>query len=858
MSWQYTHTEIGPQKNRHTYLPRRFTARLYDLYLSLVATIEGIEAIEVRKRYASLVLYRLLFIYFLQHLGLLEGDRAYLRRRFSETRADGSGFYRGVLRPLFQTDGRHTYNLARLAGLFSSHEIEERYPAIEVADDFFARLFVLFDAYEWQATEGASGSEGVITSEIMGALFEQQIHAREMGTYYTPGEVTSYIARNTLLPALFTRAQARCSTTCELETLLWHQLAREPLRYIYPALSHGYAQPVSPEIAAGLADVAHRSAWLRDAPPSHALPGETWREVFTRHAMVEQILTRASEDAPSGLDQLITWNVNQPLLAAETLRSCQQPELLAACYQSLRQLSVLDPTCGSGAFLCAAIPLLRDLHVVCLARMEELCRPPGLASLSPTYQHTFQEYLEEAGSPALRAFTSLQWIIDHNLYGVDLDAEAIEVCQLRLCLQLIAALPEPRQLDLPDHFCQHIRVGNSLLGSLTLPLDTEHTGEQAELANQQRAFSWRQAFPDPMERGGFDVVIGNPPYVAYQQVRPLYTLDGYTTLETGNLYALTMERATDLLAPAGRFGMIVPSSATCAAGYRSLQKLLLAQQALHIASFSDQRGHLFAMPHPRLCIILYAKALATPTPQPRVFTTPYIKLGTETRARLFERLSYSEATPGIRSHLIPRYGSHLELAIADKLACQSHMLGFYQQRQGAYSIYFTRKLSWYVQVTPFIPRILDAQGQTRLPSELKYLRFSSLLHARIAFAALNSNLFYWLITTHSDGRNLNMREVQGLPLDLASIQPELQQELDQLSDELEKDFLTHARMRPMAFQNQGSLTIQCLYPARSKPLIDRIDRLLARHYAFDELELDFLLHYDEKYRGISNAEQQVR
>jgi hypothetical protein len=164
-------------------------------------------------------------------------------------------------------------------------------------------------------------------------------------------------------------------------------------------------------------------------------------------------------------------------------------------------------------------------------------------------------------------------------------------------------------------------------------------------------------------------------------------------------------------------------------------------------------------------------------------------------------------------------------------------------------VYFTRKLSWYVQVTPFIPRILDAHDQPRLPSELKHMGFASRAYARMAFVALNSNLFYWLITTSSDGRNLNMREVLNLPLDLASIQPALQSELCQLADELENDLLRHSCMKSMVFQKYGRLTIQCLYPARSRPLIDEIDRALARHYAFEEQELDFLLHYDSQYRN---------
>jgi hypothetical protein len=837
VSWQNPHNEKSAQQES-----RRFTARLHALYLALASQIKGIEEAHIQKRFASLLLYRLMFMYFLQHLGLLEGDRYYLQHQQQALKGNGDTFYRSFLRPLFTANKPCVHFPWLSTNLFSSREIEQHYPAIEIADALFTRLFALFDEYQWQLDDNTSDPTERITPEILGGLFEQHMHPKELGVYYTPREVTAYIARNTLLPMLFTRADALCAASSPLKTLLWQTLIREPLRYIYPAARKGYADALSAEIAAGLTDTTQRSVWQTRAPATYALPGETWREVITRRERIDEILASAHQRSPAALARLVSWNINQPLLALDTLLICQQPETLLACYQSLRQLSVLDPTCGSGAFLCATLPLLQDLYAACLTRMEELCTTERPLSLSPDQRRAFQAYLEEAGPPAQRAHSNLQWIIDHTLYGVDLNAEAIEVCRLRLYLKLLAAQPNHQQIATPDTFGQHIRVGNSLLGSLADSPDTRTP------PHSQQAFHWQQTFPAPMEGGGFDVVIGNPPYVEYGRVRQLYTVDNYTTLKTGNLFALTMERAAHLLAPGGRFGMIVPSSATCTNGYRSLQKLLLAQQELHIASFSDQRGHLFALPHPRLCIILYTKTIPLPTHQSRVFTTPYMKLGAEPRSSLFEHLSYTEATPGVRDGLIPRYGSPLELAIYRKLTRQVHALGAYRQRGDAFPIYFTRKLSWYVQVTPFIPRILDESGTIRIPSELKNVHFPSLPYARIAFAALNSNLFYWLITTGSDCRNLNMREVLGLPLDLASIQPALQQELCHLANELEHDLLKHSHMRPMTFQNAGRLTIQCMYPARSKPFIDEIDRVLARHYAFDTEEVDFLLHYDAKYR----------
>jgi hypothetical protein len=483
--------------------------------------------------------------------------------------------------------------------------------------------------------------------------------------------------------------------------------------------------------------------------------------------------------------------------------------------------------------------------------MEELLSWSASVPLTDNVRRSFDACLQEAGNPGQRRATILSWIVAHNLYGVDLREEAVEICRLRLGLKVLAARPNHPCAELPCDFGKHLHVGNSLVGSLRAHADAQ--SPQADQpppirAAYQHVFHWDQAFPEAMEDGGFAVVVGNPPYVKVEQVQQLYTVDGYATMETGNLYALTMERGAHLLAPGGHFGMIVPASATCTDGYRSLQKLLLAQQELHIASFSDQRGHLFALPHPRLCIIFYEKAAPAQNKACRVFTTPYIKLGSEPRASFFEHLYYTEVTSQIAAGIIPRYGSPLELTIARKLACQAHALRHSLSPTGAYPVYYTRKLSWFVQVTPFIPLILDEQGHTRAPSELKMLRFASPLHAQVAFVALNSTLFYWLITTGSDCRNLNMREVGGLPLDLASIQPALARELCQLSSKLENDLRAHASMKTMLFRGQGKLTIQCLYPARSKPLLDEADRLLAQHYGFSEEELDFLLHYDEKYR----------
>jgi len=836
MSQQYPHVaqkkDLPEMSER---LARRFAARLRRLYIALSEVIEGLESAELRLRYASLLIYRLIFLYIGQRTGMFAENRRYLQQRLLDLQQEGStGFYRTILRPCFAGNGRWQNSPFPLASLFTSQSIEQAFPALSIPDEIFAQIFALLDEQCRQSGEHTA------EADIYADLIAQHLQPEEMGGYYTPGEITAYIARNTLFPALFTRTRQACPPGVSFDRQLWEHLRQQPQHYLFAALRKGCEHPLPPEIAAGLPAPTLRTTWQALAPLSYALPGETWRAVVTRRAQQAQILAALQDETTVNSDRLVTWNINQQLLAQETLQQCQHPEILSGFYQSLRHLTVLDPTCGSGAFLEATLSQLTELHSACLARMEQLLA----TRLSPAQRRLFEQYLTEAGDSAHREQTVALWVSGHTLYGVDLMEEAVEICRLRLALKVLTTRSSGPPGKLAQNIAQHIHVGNTLTGS---------PGKIPAEQSQPGAFHWDRVFPEVIARGGFDVILGNPPYIEYQRVRQFYSVHGYSTLETGNLFALTIERSAQLLAPGGRFGMIIPSSATCTDRYRSLQRLLLSQQELHISSFSDQRGRLFDLPHPRLCIILSAKPTAQAAQTSSVFSTSYLKLGQESRRSLFEHLSYTEISGLARPGIIPRYGSALEGTIAEKLARQARTLGHYLQPAGAHLVYYTRKLSWFVQVTPFIPLILDARGQQRTPSELKTLRFATRAHAQLAVAALNSTLFYWLITTGSDCRNLNLREVAGLPLDLASVQPELQQQLCQLSEKLGEALQQQAQMRVMRYRDGSSLTVQCLYPGRARAFIDEIDRLLARHYSFSAEEEDFLLHYDEIYRRSQTA-----
>jgi hypothetical protein len=93
-----------------------------------------------------------------------------------------------------------------------------------------------------------------------------------------------------------------------------------------------------------------------------------------------------------------------------------------------------------------------------------------------------------------------------------------------------------------------------------------------------------------------------------------------------------------------------------------------------------------------------------------------------------------------------------------------------------------------------------------------------------------------------------MREVLGLPLSIDTIAGPIRRDLRKLSAELAEDLQAHSEYRKMRFNGVGTLTIQCIFPGRSRAIIDDIDRVLARHYGFTDEEVDFILNYDGKYR----------
>lgn len=218
-------------------------------------------------------------------------------------------------------------------------------------------------------------------------------------------------------------------------------------------------------------------------------------------------------------------------------------EAIDAYEAELRDIRIVDPACGSGAFLITTLAYLLDEW-------------KAVRSIRRQIGQTMAE--EDWTDDAIRD------ILRRNLYGVDINPASVEITKLALWLHTARSNKPLSSLD------DHIRDGNSLIGPEFFTGLAPYTAEQQERIN---AFDWHSAFPGVFERGGFDCVVGNPPYVKLQNFRKVHadmaaflTRDpaqggAYASTQTGNfdLYLPFVEKGIQLLNDNGRLGYIAPS-----------------------------------------------------------------------------------------------------------------------------------------------------------------------------------------------------------------------------------------------------------------------------------------------------------
>lgn len=939
----------------------RVTKKFYESFkkehTAFLKFIEGIEDQLNMDWYASLMLNRLMFCYFIQKKGFLDNNKNYLQDKLKACKEKKGknkfySFYRDFLLALFHNGlgaPGHSKNLEveigkipyLNGGLFDEHEIEKTFKSIAIDDKAFEKLFDFFDQYEWHldTRETATGKD--INPDVIGYIFEKYINDRaQMGAYYTKEDITDYISKNCIIPWLFDEVKRRYPKAFADDSWLWQMVKTSSTDYIYDAVKYGVPENVGlfddlpEEIKKGFVPKLEkkvvdgngpwlwelRKSWNKAAPSDIALPTEIYREVIERRKRYADIKAKIENGEIKEINDFITYNLNIRQFAQDIIETTGDSEFIRHFYKALSGITILDPTCGSGAFLFAAMNILEPLYEACIHRMKNFIHESGKGKYK-----FFEETLAQANAPE---HPNLQYfifksIILNNLYGVDIMKEAVEIAKLRLFLKLVATVdadyrkPNLGLEPLPD-VDFNIRSGNTLVGyatqkqiediagifvaeahkkkimeqcdivarafarykeiqlsngddyngfkkakddlnerlkKLTDDLDGILYIEQYKGVNLQeeeckkwlathQPFHWFAEFYEIVKgKSGFDVVIGNPPYVEYSKTKKVYQIVGYETITCGNIYVNTIERCSNILASSGLIGMIVQLPIVCTDRMVPIQKMLMKQFALNIfATFDDRPGKLFdGLEHIRATILIVKKQANDKS----IFSTSYTRWNAEYRSFLFDSLSFIKNENLTFNGAIPKVGNINHRTILNNLQNFKPLSNYLL---GDHVIYFHNAPQYWIRATTKPPYFWNEKDGEKISVQIKVLSYLNKDQKAVACSMLNSSVFYLWFLSLSDCRHLNMREIEWMPASLNTFNDDLVRLLAEKVSELMNSYEQNKYRKETYYKATGKVIYDEYYPKLSKPIIDQIDCLLAQHYGFTQEELDFIINYDIKYR----------
>ena len=838
-----------------------------------------------KRLFSVIFMNRLIFIKFLEDKGLVPNNLMNNLWQEYKNSSVPASFYKTYLNPLFydilntekdrRKDKLKDHNFYKEipylnGGLF--REVVSGEKNYDIKDEGTQLIIEFLDEYEF--TMGASQN---INPDILGYVFEKTINyisgtgtnqQKLKGAYYTPDDVVHFIIENTIIPIIFEKMKA-------------------------------------------------------------GLMASGWKERDVKgYESVDDVLKRPP----------------------------MNPKQISKMIEFIDEIKILDPTCGSGHFLTAALS-----EIISVKR--------DLLSLN---------------NKDIDSYNLKKEIIAKNLYGVDIDENAVEIARLRLWLSAIEEVTEPSHIDTLPNIDFNVLSGNSLIGwtnekltqtAFGVVLDDEvikaiimslkiHYGPlmdeieellgeydpknalsnpikaykklidvyrlesgqtsvqlkqlidiikgglyevvtKAYLASiytnspdldsqdavkvlKKNLFHWYVDFDEILEDGGFDIVIGNPPYIEDRDYdsdemkiinsescgkfksctrcperRRLRLSDVkkcpnrvpilYESMKCGNTHAYFIERSLKLLKNGGYIGFIVPLSLVSTDRMGPIRTILhknSSKDSVFYYNFDDRPGKIFSgIEDCRSTIVITKKGTGTNL----VYTSGYNRWHTTDRAELFNDIETIDWSLSTFNELIPKMKNIIEKNIYSKLlsvSCKSTINTFIVDDSHPVWYHNAPRYWIHAHTEEYVPEVVENREgviTNRITDQYKYVNLS-MAHKMIVLGLLNSSLFYWWYILWSDGRHLLDQHIRDFPFDLDDFPKELKERVANLGLELMEEFEANSNKKVNQRRGGYEIIIKEIIPKKSKPTLDKIDDIFAEYYEFTNEETDYIKTFDLGFR----------
>lgn len=491
------------------------------------------------------------------------------------------------------------------------------------------------------------------------------------------------------------------------------------------------------------------------------------------------------------LRSLITY-VLQDLVPKDTLYlTCQQKDLLGwfnklilhfdeenrkLIYNRLTIVNIIDPTCGTGAFLFQAFKCILQIYKQLQVDIDS---------------------------------SLIKNIISSNLYGVDIDPEAIAILKFRFLI--LAESFGISHIDLSSNF----KIGNTL---------------------NSIEFNWEGHFSNG---GKFDIVVGNPPYVESSKVQRCCFDADLQTLDCGNLYAYVTEKVIKtILKENGILGFIIPISVVSTSRMAPLRKVIIDNsKECFFSHFADRPGCLFIGVHQKLTVCMLVKSS---TINCQIYTSSYFHWDKEQENELFFRVTPYRINIAEPTGIIPKIGSDTERDILSKVSNSITKTNLLETsvKDGTYSVWLNMRMCFWAK----------SFCSQQTSNEYKRFDFDCPQYAKAFSAFLNSSLFFFVWEATSDCWHVTTKDLNVFKFSIDEIPTDILADICEQYDKYESAL-------EQTKKYIGSVQTEYIYQHKfHKGLIDKIDDLFARFFKFNKRELDFIKNYQIKYR-LNNAIQ---